>query len=145
MIYFIQQGKAGPIKIGYTKNDINKRMDQLQTGCAYKLTLLGIIDGDKEQEYLIQKFFHGHRMYGEWFAPAPAILDYIFSLILGKPINTVDGYQAGLGLETILDNQERVLILAALEQSGQIKTAAAKLLQISLRSLRYRIERLDIE
>lgn len=145
MIYFVQQGKSGPIKIGYTKSNIDKRIEQLQTGCAYKLTLLGTIDGDKEQENLIQHFFHGHRMYGEWFAPAPPLLDYIFSLILGKPINTIDGYQAGLSLKTILDNQERILILAALEQSGQIKTATAKLLQISFRSLRYRMERLDIE
>ncbi len=50
-----------------------------------------------------------------------------------------------LPLEEYLANLEREAILAALEQTGYNKTAAAKLLGMSFRSLRYRIKKLDME
>lgn len=48
------------------------------------------------------------------------------------------------GLEEYLVNQERRLIISALNQSGGNKTQAAKLLNTSFRSLRYRMKKLDI-
>lgn len=48
------------------------------------------------------------------------------------------------GLEEYLTNQERRLILTALNQSGGNKTQAAKLLNTSFRSLRYRMKKLEI-
>jgi DNA-binding NtrC family response regulator len=144
MIYFIQQGTTGPIKIGYTKNDIAKRMLSLQTASPKKLTLLGVIEGDKSQEKLIHKFFHAHKMEGEWFKPAPAVLDYILSLILGTPIQKVEYHETGVGLDVILANQERSLIIKALTQCGGSHVSTAGMLQITARSLRYRIEKLGI-
>nr|WP_290002115.1 helix-turn-helix domain-containing protein [Moraxella atlantae] len=41
--------------------------------------------------------------------------------------------------------QERQLIIAALNQSGGNKTQAAKLLNMSFRSLRYRMKKLGLE
>ncbi len=54
---------------------------------------------------------------------------------------------AGLeqGLDPALNNQEREAIIKALEQTRYNKTAAAKLLGISFRALRYRIKKLGIE
>lgn len=49
------------------------------------------------------------------------------------------------GLEAYLLQQERQLILAALNQSGGNKTQAAKLLNMTFRSLRYRLKKLGIE
>ena len=48
------------------------------------------------------------------------------------------------GLEEYLTNQERRLIITALQQSGGNKTQAAKLLNTSFRSLRYRMKKLEI-
>ncbi len=41
--------------------------------------------------------------------------------------------------------QERLSIMQALEQTRWNKTAAAKLLGLSLRQLRYRLQKLDIK
>jgi two-component system response regulator PilR (NtrC family) len=48
-------------------------------------------------------------------------------------------------LQDYLDQTERVAILEALEQTRYNKTAAARVLGVTFRSLRYRLERLGIE
>jgi two-component system, NtrC family, response regulator PilR len=48
-------------------------------------------------------------------------------------------------LQDYLDQTERAAILEALEQSRYNKTAAARMLGVTFRSLRYRLERLGIE
>jgi two-component system response regulator PilR (NtrC family) len=51
----------------------------------------------------------------------------------------------GLDLDARLADLERELILGALARSGGVRKRAAKLLQISFRSLRYRLQKLGIE
>jgi len=53
--------------------------------------------------------------------------------------------QSGGGLGDHLDDIERDAILKALEQTRYNKTAAAKVLGMSFRALRYRIKKLGIE
>jgi two-component system response regulator PilR (NtrC family) len=48
-------------------------------------------------------------------------------------------------LQDYLDQTERAAILEALEQTRYNKTAAARVLGVTFRSLRYRLERLGIE
>ncbi len=50
-----------------------------------------------------------------------------------------------LGLDPLLENKEREVIIKALQQTRYNKTAAAKLLGISFRAMRYRIKKLGIE
>jgi len=52
---------------------------------------------------------------------------------------------AGLPLQERLDHVERKAILAALEQTHYNRTAAAKILGVTFRALRYRMERLGIK
>jgi two-component system response regulator PilR (NtrC family) len=52
---------------------------------------------------------------------------------------------AGIPLEAYMDQVEREAILQALEKTGNNKTAAAKLLGITFRALRYRLKRLGLE
>lgn len=52
---------------------------------------------------------------------------------------------AGLDLDARLADLERELILGALTRSSGVRKRAAKLLQISFRSLRYRLQKLGIE
>jgi two-component system response regulator PilR (NtrC family) len=52
---------------------------------------------------------------------------------------------AGLPLQERLDAVERQAILAALEQTRYNRTAAARLLGITFRALRYRMEKLGMK
>ncbi|MFZ5786763.1 MAG: helix-turn-helix domain-containing protein, partial [Acidobacteriota bacterium] len=51
----------------------------------------------------------------------------------------------GLDLDATLAEQERRLILAALERSGGVRTRAAELLGVTFRSLRYRLRKLGLD
>jgi two-component system response regulator PilR (NtrC family) len=53
--------------------------------------------------------------------------------------------EMGTGLQDYLDAVERKALLAALAKTGNNKTAAARLLGVTFRSLRYRLERLGID
>lgn len=70
-----------------------------------------------------------------------AVVDY--SLLAAGPDDKVEAEP--LGLDPVLENTEREAILKALEQTRYNKTAAAKLLGISFRAMRYRIKKLGIE
>jgi len=80
IIYFIQQGKDGPIKIGIT-DDLKSRVSSLQTANPYKLHLLyseklqpGL--AEKEEAHL-HWVFKGIRLRGEWFRPMPFLIKRI--------------------------------------------------------------------
>jgi hypothetical protein len=76
MIYFIQAGNNGPIKIGIAKNP-SKRLSQLQVGATEELRLLGVMNGTEQHENDIHHQFAVHRVRGEWFSPTPELLTYI--------------------------------------------------------------------
>ena len=85
------------------------------------------------------------------------ILERATALCSGERIETEDlqlapeevsGEALGRGSETLddyLNRVERQAILDALQKTGQNRTAAARLLGVTFRSLRYRLERLGIE
>ncbi|MGZ8210064.1 MAG: AAA-type ATPase lid domain-containing protein, partial [Burkholderiales bacterium] len=60
-----------------------------------------------------------------------------------QAVETVD--TAGLPLQELLDAVERKKIMQALEQTHYNRTAAAKVLGITFRALRYRMDRLGIK
>ena len=68
MIYFIQAGNDGPIKIGKAQNPEARRRE-LQTGNHKKLKLITEIPGDKEREDSIHNDLqdHQYRAGSEWF------------------------------------------------------------------------------
>jgi two-component system response regulator PilR (NtrC family) len=53
--------------------------------------------------------------------------------------------EEGCNLDDVLGELERRLIVQALERSGGVRTQAAKLLGVTLRSLRYRLQKLAME
>jgi two-component system response regulator PilR (NtrC family) len=65
-------------------------------------------------------------------------------LLKGDPEDAEESIEAP-GLGEALDDVERTAILKALEETRFNKTAAAKKLGLSLRALRYRIQKLEIE
>ncbi|GAC1579848.1 MAG: sigma-54 dependent transcriptional regulator [Polyangiales bacterium] len=53
--------------------------------------------------------------------------------------------EEGCDLDAIMAEAERRLILQALERAGGVRTQAAKILQVTFRSLRYRLAKLGLE
>lgn len=75
-IYFVKAGPDGPIKIGWTVNP-QKRLEQLQTGSAVRLFILGTMEGSSVGESAFHKRWSRYRIRGEWFEPAPEIVDFV--------------------------------------------------------------------
>lgn len=79
MVYFFSNRKN--IKIGYTKNTVEKRLQQLNTGSDSKLYCVGYMQGDMETEKQLHREFANERIRqnGEWFRPSEKLIDYINS------------------------------------------------------------------
>ena len=75
LVYFVQVGESGPIKIGKT-NDVSARIRSLQTAQAEELRLIATISVDEWPEWKLHQLFAEHRLRGEWFEPAP-VLEWI--------------------------------------------------------------------
>jgi DNA-binding XRE family transcriptional regulator len=76
IIYFIQMGDGGPVKIGYTA-DLAKRINSLNCGSPHALNVLGTIPGTTAVERALHKLFKPYRMRLEWFEPAPEVIEWI--------------------------------------------------------------------
>ncbi len=66
----------------------------------------------------------------------------------GTPATTVPAQEMNAGavpLDTYMDTIEKDVLIKALEQTRYNKTAAAKLLGITFRALRYRLKKLGLE
>lgn len=88
MIYFIQCGKDGPVKIGLTKSDPRKRLKTLQTYHHANLHLLTTIAGGPAVEIILHKRFTMFRLRGEWFEFKGMFAKYIKAL--PKTIHTAE-------------------------------------------------------
>jgi hypothetical protein len=77
MIYFVEAVGPGHIKIGSTKHPMEKRLATLQTGNSYPLRVLGTESGWEEDEQGLRHHFWGGHIRGEWFEPAPELLERI--------------------------------------------------------------------
>lgn len=76
-VYFITNGEN--IKIGYTKNSVQKRLKQLNTGSDRQLYLLGYMKGTMADEKNLHLIFEIYKIRdnGEWFEASEDILNYI--------------------------------------------------------------------
>jgi hypothetical protein len=72
VIYFIQAGDDGPIKIGSSEN-IPRRIAGLQVGNPAELHVLGVFP----EEYELHTHFADIHIRGEWLKPEPQLLDFI--------------------------------------------------------------------
>ncbi len=88
MIYFIQHGKDGPIKIGTTSGNnpasIVYRLMSLQGGTPVKLRIIGFCKGGKKEEMLLHKGMRPFRISGEWFALRDELIDLIKNLSIAR-------------------------------------------------------------
>lgn len=71
-VYFAEISN-GPIKIGWTNKSPALRLCELQTGCPWKIRLIGYLSGDVSHERLLHRMFDSSRMAGEWFSRSPEL------------------------------------------------------------------------
>jgi two-component system response regulator PilR (NtrC family) len=76
-------------------------------------------------------------------------LDALPSHILAQgsplvPTASADIPEGGMNLEVMLEDLEKRYLVRALELSGGVRTEAAKLLGMSFRSIRYKLDKYDI-
>ncbi len=76
MIYFLQQGKDGPVKVGKSV-DPHARIRSLQTGSSEPLRVLAFAPGDERRESEIHRRLKPHRIRGEWYQPSPDVFALI--------------------------------------------------------------------
>lgn len=75
MVYFVGEGLSGtPIKIGWTQQALPARLKCIQNGYPARLSVLATQNAPKAREGFYHRRFADHRLFGEWFSPAPAIL-----------------------------------------------------------------------
>ena len=108
MIYFIQAGDGGPIKIGLAR-DAHVRAKGLQTAHYETLRIIGIVEGDFETETRLHNLFANYRLRGEWFKPCTEILDYISSYCVSPSHTTNTVYSLGNGEHRIIFPQPIIL------------------------------------
>ncbi len=75
VIYFIQAGHTGPVKIGWSAS-ARVRLEVMQTAHWERLFLIHTVPGTTGDELDFQARFAEHRIRGEWFEPI--VLDLLF-------------------------------------------------------------------
>lgn len=89
LVYFIQRGKRGPIKIGATARNPAARLADLQTASPEKLRLLGCV---RSSERYLHELFREHHIAGEWFRPHKRVLSFVAkNAIVLPPADKRDG------------------------------------------------------
>lgn len=75
LVYAVQQGPGGPVKIGHTR-DLRHRLSALQNGSPVPLTVLATWPGARDLERELHQEHAEARLSGEWFSPeiVPALL-----------------------------------------------------------------------
>jgi len=79
VIYAVQVGEDGPIKIGWCEC-IQKRLAALQRANPAPLRVVVTILARRIVEKHLQAFLRDHHLRGEWFHPAPEVLDALSHL-----------------------------------------------------------------
>lgn len=76
-MYFLRVGKAGAIKIGFTRGNPLMRLKALQKTSPHKLRWIAFFPSNTAEDYAIRKRFKEHLIRAEWFSPAEEILNFI--------------------------------------------------------------------
>lgn len=80
VVYFIRQGAAGPIKIGFT-SDLKARFNSFRCASAEPLYLLGTLPGGRLLERALHAGLADSRYRdGEWFRPTSEVLALLAEL-----------------------------------------------------------------
>lgn len=114
VVYFIQQGDSGPIKIGVA-TDVWKRLGSLQVSTVEPLHLRAMLPGGRETEKRLHQQFAAFRVRGEWFLPVDDVRE-LFALSLPLPERTpVENKRGGRKKKDRMPEKEAKAIWRSLE------------------------------
>ena len=68
-LYFIQEGLAGPVKIGFTAADPLDRLRTFQVGNSSELRLIATLPAYPDAEKFWHRAMRAHWLRNEWFSP----------------------------------------------------------------------------
>lgn len=79
-VYFFTDGDY--IKIGFTKETLQRRLERLATGNPKRMYILGYMKGTMKDEITLHALFDKDRVRydGEWFKPSERLIDFINSV-----------------------------------------------------------------
>lgn len=79
LIYFISchEPDGYPVKIGFTRGLVSRRMASLQMACPYELVNLGHMPGNTEDEFSLHRMFRAEHLRGEWFVRTHRLMLFI--------------------------------------------------------------------
>ena len=104
MIYFIQAGDTGPIKIG-KGNDPERRLRELQTGAYVRLHLRAILDVEDGVEQHFHEILESCRTLGEWFRGDELIVNIAMACAMAGQV--WEPFCCGCGQQTKLNVARR--------------------------------------
>lgn len=91
-VYFAQADRTGEIKIGFSTN-VHNRLYLLGNQRWATMTLLGWVQGGPKVEREMHQKFAEFALGGEWFSPAPELLEFIStSTRHDEPIDVLSKY-----------------------------------------------------
>jgi hypothetical protein len=78
VVYFLTAEAPGfPVKIGFTSKPSQMRSKSVQTGCPYRIVVLGTFPGGYRDENKLHRQFASQRLEGEWFARSDDLMALI--------------------------------------------------------------------
>ena len=77
-VYFIGNFKQGYVKIGYSEDPVT-RLNNIQTGCPFKVKLFFLLNKPKKAEVEFHNKFSFCNSYGEWFYLKGSLLTYVMN------------------------------------------------------------------
>ena len=147
VVYFVKANNH--IKIGYTENNINKRLKNLQAGSAETLILEGLIkNANKHDEKKLHHLFADERQHGEWFHLSNRLkyfIELISREIFESKINDINAiYPPSSSLHAVIEEHEKTFIMKALKDCHNIKSKAAKILGINRSLMHYKMKKYNL-
>jgi hypothetical protein len=110
-VYIIQDGDAGPIKIGWAINPF-ERLKHLQVGNPRRMRLIHYEEAyDRYDARRLEREIHceflGHRVHGEWFRLVGSVYRFMLHCHRGASIqDIVSGWSAAPLREEVRDGAE---------------------------------------
>ena len=83
MVYFIQAGENGPIKIGASSVP-EMHLDRLQQGNHEELRLIAVIPGERSLEKKVRADLKAFELGRKWFHATDEVLNYIEKIRLAE-------------------------------------------------------------
>lgn len=75
-VYVVRGASSGLVKIGHS-GDPDRRIRSLQRSSGESLSILVTMPGGEALEERLHEMFAAHRRHGEWFHPAPEVLEFV--------------------------------------------------------------------